>query len=105
MNFLKFQEYDMILALDIGNTNIEIGILNEKPGDLEIIHSVRFFTRINITSDELGLFIMNFLKTKEINSRDIKAMIYSSVVPPLNGKIRMMFEDYFPGRIFEIDDK
>jgi type III pantothenate kinase len=95
----------MLLALDIGNTNIEIGVLNEEPGNLEIIQSVRFFTRINITSDELGLFIINFLKTKDIIPEEIKAMIFSSVVPPLNGKIKMMFEEYFSGQIFEVDEK
>ena len=51
----------MILGLDVGNTNIEIGVLPEESGNYNIIESIRFFTRLNITSDELGIFILNFL--------------------------------------------
>jgi type III pantothenate kinase len=94
----------VLLALDIGNTNIEIGILSDSPGDTGVIAAVRFFTRINITSDELGLFILNFLYTKNIDAKAVKSMIFSSVVPPLNGKIRMMYEEYFSGEIYEVDD-
>ncbi|OHD17060.1 MAG: hypothetical protein A2086_06155 [Spirochaetes bacterium GWD1_27_9] len=95
----------MILALDVGNTNIEIGVLFNEPANYQVNHSIRFFTRLNITSDELALFILNFLKIKEINPKQIKSMIFSSVVPPLNGRIKDMFCDYFNSDIIEVNDK
>jgi type III pantothenate kinase len=95
----------MILGLDVGNTNIEIGLLKEEIDDLTILDSVRYFTRIKITSDELGLFILNFLNSKSIDRKNIKSMIFSSVVPPLNGKVRQMYEEYFSGKIIEVSEK
>jgi type III pantothenate kinase len=94
----------MILGLDVGNTNIEIGILMEEKDNYTVIESIRFFTRINITSDELALFIINFLNAKKIEISTIKSMIFSSVVPPINGKIRQMFEDFFSGEIIEVTE-
>ncbi len=94
----------MILALDIGNTNIEFGILGDKKGSFDLIASFRFFTRINITEDEIGLFILNYLNLKNIASSDITRMIYSSVVPPINDKIEKMFNKYFKGEIIEVNE-
>jgi len=51
----------MLLAIDIGNTNIEAGVLSFKAGEIKILKEVRFHTRQNITSDELGIFLLNFL--------------------------------------------
>jgi type III pantothenate kinase len=95
----------LILGLDIGNTNIEIGLLSEEFGSYEISHTIRFFTRLNITSDEFGIFILNFLYLKKIDPKQVKALIYSSVVPPLNGKIVQMYENYFSGKIIEVNEK
>ncbi len=95
----------MILAMDIGNTNIEIGLLPEKKGTFEVLASARYYTRLDITSDQLGLFIINFLNIKKINFGEIKGLIYSSVVPPLNNLIGEMFNEYFgSGRIIEVNE-
>lgn len=93
----------MILAIDIGNTNIEIGILADNPDDFNIIASVRYYTHLEVTSDQMGLFILNFLQSNNIEIKNIKKMIFSSVVPPLNNVFRQMFNDYFSQDVIEVD--
>lgn len=95
----------MILAIDIGNTNIEVGVLSADKDDFNIIANARYYTRMDVTSDQMALFIFNFLNIKKIDVDEIKAMIYSSVVPPLNNIIRKMFTDYFSQDVLEVDDK
>ncbi|HOJ65190.1 MAG TPA: type III pantothenate kinase [Spirochaetota bacterium] len=95
----------MLLCLDIGNTNIEFGIFTDRKNDFDIIASFRFFTHINITDDEIGLFVMNYLNIENINPSKIDKMIYSSVVPPINDKIEKMFNKYFKGKMIEVNEK
>ena len=66
----------MILAMDVGNTNIEIGLLNETHGDFTIIDSIRYFTRVNITSDEFGMFLLNWLAHIDVNLHEIHCLVY-----------------------------
>lgn len=94
----------MLLALDIGNTNIEFGVFLDN-NSFDIIASFRFFTRTNITYDEIGLFIINYLNIENIHSSKISRMIYSSVVPPINDNIEKMFYKYFKGKITEVNEK
>lgn len=95
----------MILALDIGNTNIEIGIISDILHDFNIIASSRYYTRLDITSDQIAMFVINFLNVHEIKRTQINRIIYSSVVPPLNNLIKKLSEDYFNGRILEVNEK
>ena len=46
----------MILAIDIGNTNMEFGVYRED----KLVNSFRIITNREITSDELGLTLMQF---------------------------------------------
>ena len=50
----------MLLALDVGNTNITIGVFKRK----EIIEVFRITTKLPRTSDEFGILISNLLKEK-----------------------------------------
>lgn len=94
----------LILAFDIGNTNIEIGVLPYKKNDFNIIASARYFTSIDITSDQMALFIFNFLSANKIEKKSIKKMIFSSVVPPLNNLFIDMFTDYFSNDYIEVNE-
>lgn len=69
----------MLLCIDVGNTNIALGIMD---GD-EIIGRYRLITKTIRTSDEYGFFMMEFLKQSELNVSDIEDVIISSVVPKL----------------------
>lgn len=95
----------MILAMDAGNTNLEIGLIPDEKGKCEIINSVRFYTKSQTTLDELGFFIINFLNFNKIDFHDIKAVIFSSVVPQLTNTIVKMCEKYFSGTILEVTSK
>lgn len=70
----------MLLAIDIGNTNIKIGVFN---GD-KLVHSFRLSTLQQRTGDEYGLDILTQLNTKGITDKDIDGAIMSSVKPGLN---------------------
>lgn len=74
----------MILAIDIGNTNITIGGFDED--------SLDFVARISTdsakTSDEYASLIVNTLSLYDINKDEIEGAIISSVVPPLNSVIK-----------------
>lgn len=67
----------MLLAIDIGNTNITIGACK---GD-EWLATFRMTTKIPRTSDEYGMFIVSLLAIHQIKPEDIKEVIIASVVP------------------------
>ena len=70
----------MLLAIDIGNTNIKIGVFG---GD-KLVHSFRLSTVRVRTGDEYGLDILAQLSAKKISPESIDGAIMSSVKPGLN---------------------
>lgn len=81
----------MILAIDIGNTNIVLGLFE---GD-EVTEQSRISTERKKTADEYGILIISILKLRaEVRSR-VKGVIISSVVPPLTGVFAEMTQKYF----------
>lgn len=67
----------MLLAVDVGNTNITIGIFEED----NLNATFRITTKIQRTSDEFGTIIISLLNSRGIDSTSIKDVIISSVVP------------------------
>lgn len=76
----------MIATIDIGNSNIKIGIFHDK----ELIQYARFATDTRKTSDEYGLMLMNVFNYSGIDKGDINGAIMSSVVPSINYTIEHM---------------
>lgn len=74
----------MLLAIDIGNTNIVIGCIK----DDEILFKARIATDQIRTSDQYGVEIKNMLEAFGIQKSDISDCIISSVVPPVFHSIR-----------------
>ena len=70
----------MVLAIDIGNTNIAIGGFC----DDELSFVVRLSTNTSLTADEYAAKILGSLAVHDIEKRAVKGAIISSVVPPLN---------------------
>ena len=70
----------MILAIDIGNTNIVFGLIREG----EIVTSARTATDRTLTEEEYASAFSGILSMKGISLTDIEGSILSSVVPPLN---------------------
>lgn len=69
----------MILAVDIGNTNIVLGILD---GDT-LINECRLSTAVNDSAEEYAIKLNSILEICKINPEDIEGSVISSVVPPL----------------------
>ncbi len=81
----------MLLALDIGNTNIVVGIFD---GDV-LAAQWRLSTQRERTSDELAAFLHIALDARDIHFADIRAVAISSVVPPLTPQAARLARDYF----------
>ena len=81
----------MILTVDIGNTNISLGVFD---GD-RLAASVRLSTTMSGTRDEYASRLMSVLDLHGVRREDVDGAILSSVVPPLNavlrGAIRFLF--------------
>ena len=84
----------MLLAIDVGNTNIVIGVFRGNT----LVHTWRLTTIRERTSDELGILIANLCERHEIRNVDISGIIIASVVPPLTGTLVSMVSEYF-GRV------
>lgn len=67
----------MILVIDVGNTNLTIGIYDKD----ELAATFRLTTKIPRTSDEFGIIITQLLAGKGIDIGSIEGSIISSVVP------------------------
>ncbi len=81
----------MLLAIDIGNTNIKYGIFDKD----KLIASFRVSSRITKTADEYGSVLVNLLEDSNLKKSDIDGVIVSSVIPPLNYTICHMCEYFF----------
>ena len=69
----------MLVAIDVGNTNITIGIYKGN----ELLANYRMTTKIKRTSDEYGFMLSNFLENANVKKEDIEDVIVSSVVPKI----------------------
>ena len=73
----------MILALDMGNTNIVIGCIDSQ----KTYFVERVTTDHAKTGTEYAINIKNILEIHQIDPSEIEGAIMSSVVPPLNAAI------------------
>jgi type III pantothenate kinase len=81
----------MLLAIDVGNTNIVLGVFERT----ELVHSWRLATYRERTSDELGILVSELFTHAELPRDRVDAIILSSVVPPLTAPAAEMCERYF----------
>ncbi len=88
----------MLMAIDIGNTNIKVGVVDTdtKESEFNIQAGFRLTTSENYTSDELGIRVKTILRDNinRINPYKMNAIICSSVVPSLNHTITNMASRY-----------
>lgn len=73
----------MILALDVGNTNIVLGCIDKG----EILSTVRMRTEENATGAEYAIKILDMLQFMNVRIADIEGTIIGSVVPPVTGAL------------------
>ena len=81
----------MLLCIDIGNTNIVMGVLDKE----EIIGHWRVRTEKDATSDELGILICNLFQSSKISMEKVDNIIISCVVPPLLNALEDLSNRYF----------
>lgn len=81
----------MFLAIDLGNTNIVIGVFQGERLKANWCVS----TEKGKTVDEYGVLLKNLLYSKGINDREIKKIAISCVVPSLIISFKKIAEKYF----------
>lgn len=80
----------MLLVIDIGNTNITMGIYNQN----KLIGTYRLTTKFQRTSDEYGFMLLSFLNASSIHGNEIHDIIISSVVPKINYSFTSSIKKY-----------
>ena len=93
----------MLLAVDIGNTNISIGIYDKTV----LVESWNLSTDKDKTEDEYGINLINLIKftNKNINSSFIDSAVISSVVLCLTEKFKKSIEKYLNAPVLAITPK
>ncbi len=81
----------MLLAIDLGNTNTVFGVYE---GDRLAMHW-RLSTQRERTVDEFGILLRNLFALEKLDAHQIRRVIVSSVVPPLDPVLNEMAVDYF----------
>jgi type III pantothenate kinase len=80
----------MIFVVDVGNTNIVLGVYQ---GNL-LLHHWRLSTNRSATADEYGIMIHNLFQISGVRVEDIEGVIISSVVPPLMFTLEQLSTKY-----------
>ena len=81
----------MLLAVDIGNTNITLGVFEGE----ELRATWHMATSIDRMTDEYAALLLNLLHHQGLEPSDIKEVALCSVVPPLIATFDELFQRYF----------
>ncbi len=81
----------LIFVLDVGNTNIVLGVYDRDT----LKYHWRIHTNRHKTEDEYGMDIKSLFQHVGLDFKDIKGIIISSVVPPLMFTLEKMCKTYF----------
>lgn len=89
----------MLVALDIGNTNVTIGVFDGE----RLAHSWRLAALRERTADELGIFVTRLFEQVHVPIASVHAIAVASVVPPLTRPMEEMCERYFGQKALLVD--
>jgi type III pantothenate kinase len=89
----------MLLAIDVGNTNIVLGVFEREL----LTESWRLVTMRERTSDEIGILVTHLFERSRIDLASVDGIILSSVVPPLTRTMEEMCERYFEKAPLTVD--
>ncbi|WP_211318572.1 type III pantothenate kinase [Falsibacillus pallidus] len=81
----------MIFVLDVGNTNIVLGVYDQE----ELKYHWRVETNRHKTEDEYGMVIKTLLEHVGLSFQAFDGIIISSVVPPIMFSLERMCHKYF----------
>ena len=80
----------MLLALDVGNTHVVVGLMEGR----QVCRSFRIATRRDNAVGDYAVALSQLLELAEVDRRDVEQVIISSVVPPvtraLQGAARLL---------------
>jgi type III pantothenate kinase len=82
---------NVLLVIDVGNSNIVLGIYDDE----RLVRDWRISTEKSKTTDEYGILVHDLFRLAGIDFADIKDIIISSVVPTLTGALEMLSHQYF----------
>jgi type III pantothenate kinase len=92
----------MLLVLDVGNTNTVLGLyeLEQReehvlPRYTNLVAHWRVTTNKTQTVDEYGVLFRNLFALDNIEVKNIRGIVISSVVPPVDSTLRQVCERYF----------
>ncbi len=88
----------MLLVVDIGNTNIVLGVYDE----LQLRYHWRLQTVRERTADEWWIYVKSLLSDASLDPSVIGGIAISSVVPPLTPVIQHMFSNHFGCKVFAV---
>lgn len=81
----------MILAIDVGNTNITVGVFDKS----KLVTTFRMTTKMQRTSDEYGMVVRDLLEHNHVPADEIRDAIVSSVVPNVMHSLCSALIKYF----------
>ena len=89
----------MFLGVDIGNSHTVAGVFDK---DGRIVKSLRIRTIKEATTDEIAVFLSQFLAISGLNMDSIEDMVISCVVPPLLSTWEGLCPSYLKGEVIII---
>ena len=81
----------MLLAIDVGNTNVTIGVFE----GAQLVYNWRLAALRERTADELGIFVTRLFEQTRVAASAVSGIVVASVVPPLTRPMEEMCERYF----------
>ena len=81
----------MLLVVDVGNTNITLGVFEKE----ELLTTFRLTTKMARTSDEYGITICNMIERNGLKVEDIDGIVIASVVPNVMHSFNNAIVKYF----------
>ncbi|MFQ5722049.1 MAG: type III pantothenate kinase, partial [Candidatus Aminicenantales bacterium] len=81
----------MLLAVDIGNTSIALGIFRER----KLLAHWKIHSQREKTSDDYSIILLSLLSQVGLESNQIQSAIICSVVPPLTPVFQQLIKKIF----------
>ncbi len=91
----------MLLAIDVGNTNIVFALLTG--GD--VVGQWRISTDVKRTTDEYAIILKDMIALKNLGFKDIDDVIISSVVPQTMFALKLLAKEYCDAKAIIVGDK
>jgi type III pantothenate kinase len=93
----------MLLAIDVGNTNIVLGVYRGEGEEAELVGDWRIRTDRDRTTDEHGMLVKELLAHAGLQLSAVRHVAISSVVPTMHETLADLSRRYFHVEPFSVD--